>query len=291
MPSRELSVPARLLGFAAVLVLVFWGAVAAGSALGPDRDGSRATSSPGHAGVTEGPSDGGEDGAVDPVRGLAVGDDRFTLRLDRPTVRPGWRTTLAFRIVDRAGRTVRDFDVEHTRRMHLIVVRRDLGAFQHLHPVQGADGRWTVPLTLPEAGTYRVMADFSVDDRPHTLATDLTADGTVRTVPLPPPASSAEADGLQVRLAAGTIRAGEEAALRFTATRDGHPVALQPYLGAAGHLVALREGDLAFLHVHPDADALNFMTTFPSAGRYRLFLQVRAAGQVHTAAFTVEVTR
>ena len=26
---------------------------------------------------------------------------------------------------------------------------------------------------------------------------------------------------------------------------------LQPYLGAYGHLVALRDGDLAYLHVHP----------------------------------------
>jgi hypothetical protein len=82
---------------------------------------------------------------------------------------------------------------------------------------------------------------------------------------------------------------------------------LAPYLGAAGHLVALREGDLAFLHVHPDASDAGagraaFAATFPSAGRYRLFLQYRVApigaiardrppgAQVRTAAFTLEVT-
>lgn len=27
---------------------------------------------------------------------------------------------------------------------------------------------------------------------------------------------------------------------------------LKPYVGAFGHLVALRAGDLAYLHVHPD---------------------------------------
>ena len=66
---------------------------------------------------------------------------------------------------------------------------------------------------------------------------------------------------------------------------------MEPYLGARGHLVALREGDLAFLHVHPDADRLRFTAEFPSAGRYRLFLQFKAGGRVHTAAFTRQVSR
>ena len=66
---------------------------------------------------------------------------------------------------------------------------------------------------------------------------------------------------------------------------------MEDYLGAKGHLVALREGDLAFLHVHPDADRLGFMAEFPTAGAYRLFLQFKTGGRVHTAAFTQEVTR
>ena len=66
---------------------------------------------------------------------------------------------------------------------------------------------------------------------------------------------------------------------------------MQEYLGAKGHLVALRKGDLAFLHVHPDEDRLRFMATFPTAGRYRLFLQFQVDGRMHTAAFTQEVSR
>ena len=68
--------------------------------------------------------------------------------------------------------------------------------------------------------------------------------------------------------------------------RAGRPVALQDYLGAKGHLVALREGDLAFLHVHPDQDRLRFEATLDTRTRYRLFLQFKTGGQVHTAAFT-----
>jgi hypothetical protein len=61
--------------------------------------------------------------------------------------------------------------------------------------------------------------------------------------------------------------------------------------------VALREGDLAFLHVHPTEHgdrhehAVGFGATFPSKGRYRLFLQFKHEGRVHTAAFTQAVSR
>jgi len=86
---------------------------------------------------------------------------------------------------------------------------------------------------------------------------------------------------------------GEESELRFTVTRDGQPVETEPYLGAGGHLVALREGDLAFLHVHPteQGDVIGFGAKFPSEGRYRLFLQFKVAGRVQTVAFTQEVGR
>jgi hypothetical protein len=175
--------------------------------------------------------------------------------------------------------------------MHLIVVRRDLSGFQHLHPTLRADGTWTTPLTLPQAGTYRVFADFSVDGKPTTLADDLQVDGAVSSRALPAPARTAAVDGFRVGLTDGAVRAGEESELTFAVTRGGRRVALQDYLGAKGHLVALREGDLAFLHVHPDADSLRFEATFPNAGRYRLFLQFQVAGRVHTAPFTLEVAR
>jgi hypothetical protein len=259
-----MSAATRLAGFAAVLVLVFAGATVAGGAVDVDR-------------AAPPPREGhGMEMAADPIRGLAVSERGLTLeqRYDGRELR--------FRIADRAGRTVRDFDVEHTKRMHLIVVRRDMTGFQHLHPRQDADGSWSVPLTLREPGAYRVFADFSVGGAPGTLATDLAVDGDVRTTPLPAPATSVRTDGLEVTMGAG---------LRFTVTRGGRPVRLEDYLGAKGHLVALREGDLAFLHVHPDARSLRFEATFPTAGRYRLFLQFQVDGRVHTAAFTQEVGR
>jgi hypothetical protein len=186
--------------------------------------------------------------------------------------------------VGKDGKPVRDFDVEHTKRMHLIVVRRDLSGFQHLHPTQDRDGSWRVALRVDDPGAYRVFADFTLDGERHTLGADLAVDGRFVARPLPAAASVATVDGYRV-----TLDAADEGNLRFSVTRGRKAVDVEPYLGARGHLVALREGDLAYLHVHPDADSLAFMAEFPSAGRYRLFLQFQHEGRVHTAAFTQEV--
>jgi hypothetical protein len=286
-----MSVPAKLAGFAVVLAVLFGAAALAGSAVGPVRDPAKAatrTSDPMGMGGAHGDA---AAAPLQPVRGLAVSDNGLTLKLARTSAQPGKRFDLAFRIVGRDGQTVRDFDVEHTKRMHFIVVRRDMTGFQHLHPTQAADGTWSVPVTLRDAGSYRVYADFSVDGKPQTLADDVSVDGTVRSDELPAPVRTVDVDGLRVSLTEGASHAGEESQLGFTVTRDGRPVAIQDYLGAKGHLVALRQGDLAFLHVHPDENSLRFMATFPTAGRYRVFLQFQTAGRVHTAAFTQEVSR
>jgi hypothetical protein len=285
-----MSVAARLGGFAVVLALVFAAAAFAGSRIDvhPGRQADPRADGPAMGAMRAGAEMAGQ-----AVRGLAVSDDGLTLRLARTAAIPGRPFQLAFRIVDRGGRTVRDFDVEHTKRMHFIVVRRDMTGFQHLHPTQAADGTWSVPVTLRDAGTYRVFADFSVSGKPHTLADDLAADGTVRSRALPAPVRSVDVDGLRVKLTEGARRAGAESRLAFDVTRDGKPVAVEQYLGAKGHLVALREGDLAYLHVHPEGhgDAVSFMTEFPSEGRYRLYLQFKHEGRVHTAEFTQEVGR
>ena len=273
-----MTTPMKLGAFAAALALLFGAAALAGGAVEPLRSDTSAAT---------------DEMAMDAVsvRGLAVSDDTFTMRMANRSARTGKRFELAFRIADDRGATVHDFDVEHTKRMHLIVVRRDLTGFQHLHPIESRDGTWRVPVTLHDAGSYRVFADFAVDGTPHTLADDLSADGAVSWRPLPKPAPVSDTDGFRVRLVEGATRAGEESELRFAVTRGGRPVPTQDYLGAKGHLVALRDGDLAFLHVHPDAEMLNFEATFPSAGSYRLFLQFKVAGRVHTAVFTQEVSR
>jgi hypothetical protein len=292
------SVPKQLATFAVVLAGLFGAGLLAGGLIDPGAPGGEAEAHDAAEAMKEMKAGGESHGAghaVDPVRGLAVAEHGLRVIVDDPELRRGRTEQLRYRIVDDHGQTVRDFDVEATKRMHLILARRDLTGFQHVHPDQAADGSWTIPLRLDEPGSYRLFADFSHDGEVTTLASDLRVDGAADLRPLPPTRTVATSDlGDEVRVEAGDVRAGEEAELRFSVGRGGRPVRVEPYLGAGGHLVALRDGDLAYLHVHPitragAAGPVEFGATFPSPGRYRLFLQFQDAGRVHTVAFTQEV--
>ena len=272
----------------AALPLLFGGAALAGAAIEPHgEDPTARTAEP-----EDHMSDDAHAAAPDPVRGLAVAQDDLRVVVEQPELRRGRTETLRFRIVDEHGAAVRDFDVTHEKRMHLILARRDLTGFQHLHPELAADGTWSADVRLDAAGSYRLFADFSHDDtaaharrRPARRRRRRPARRSPRRS-RPRSATAATTSGSTPADAAP----GKEADLRFTITRDGVPVKTEPYLGAGGHLVALREGDMAFLHVHPMDDGVRFAATFPTAGRYRLFLQFQHEGRVHTVAFTQEVS-
>ncbi len=177
--------------------------------------------------------------------------------------------------------------------MHLILVRRDFQGFQHLHPGQNPDGSWSVKSEPLVPGTYRMFADFSVGGESFTLASDLFVAGEFEPRPLGPVSRKADAgDGYEVEIESPATEGGETVPAEFTVNHNGKPVEeVEPYLGADGHLVALREGDLAFLHTHPQggpggSGPIRFEVEYPTAGRYRLYLQFRHGGGVHTAEFT-----
>jgi hypothetical protein len=231
-------------------------------------------------------------GAAGELSGLAVAGGGYQLVVTDTTLTAGEATPFSFSVLDPEG-PVRQFDEEGGVRMHLIVVRRDLTGYQHLHPTLDDDGRWQTQLTLPDAGVYRAYADFERNGKKTVLASDLFVAGQFSPVTLPAPASSVEVDGYRVELD-GHAEAGTETTITYRVTRAGEPVDVEPYLGAAGHLVALREGDLAYLHVHPLAERLgeiSFAASFPTAGQYRLFLQFKDAGRVQTAPLTLNVGR
>jgi len=276
---------------AGLLAAVFAGApLLASSALtAGERDDTQPGEGPAAGTGDDQPARAGET-STGAVPGVQVAEDGLRLALERSRFASGAAgEPLSFRILDAQGRPVRDFELAHERRMHLIVVRRDLSGFQHLHPTMSSDGTWTTRVDFGEGGTYRGFADFTRAGEQRTLGADVQVGGSFRPRPLPEPARAVSSGGgLKVALRAGQARSGEDARLEFE-VRDGGRVVtarLQPYLGAKGHLVALREGDLAYLHTHPDSDELAFTLSYPSASAYRLFAQFRYQGRIHTAAFT-----
>ena len=152
--------------------------------------------------------------------------------------------TLSFRLTGPDGKPVTDYTTAHDKDLHLIVVRSDGSQFRHVHPSLDSAGTWSIPWRWAAAGSYRVFADFvpAATGETLTLTSTLEVAGDLQPVPLGEDTTESTVDGLTVTLD-GTPAAGTSSMLTFTVTRDGTPVtALQPYLGAAGHLVALRVG-------------------------------------------------
>ena len=288
---ERLGAPARLALFAVALALVGSLAALAGAATHHGR-GVLADDHAGAGPEMEQMTPSGRSRA-DGLASVAGGYSFVAARTRLPL---GRTTAFRFRILDRQGSPVRDIDVDGGVRVHLIVVRRDLVGYQHLHPRLLPDGSWTAGLALAAPGAYRAFADFEIDGTKTVLGQDIFVPGPLVPAALPPATAVTAAGGYAVRLTHAELHAGEATKLHFDVSRDGRPVrAFDSYVGHRGHLVALRDGDLSYSHVHPEPDAgvgeIVFHTALPTAGRYRLFLQFKVGGTVQTAPFTVDVKR
>ena len=271
-----------LAGFAAGIAVVFAAAWGLGQAVGPI-----GTPEPAAHGDVHAPT---EDVPQAQAAGLSLSQDGYRFELERSVVPAAGE--LRFRILDPDDKPLQSYERVHDKELHLIVVRRDLTGYQHLHPTRDAEGTWSTPLSLGQPGPYKVFADFTLRGREQALilATDLTAPGPYTPVPLPAAALAAETDGYQVSLQ-GDLAAGTSSDLAFSIAKGGDEVAdLDRYLGAYGPLVVIRAGDLAYLHVHPEdgpaGPRVPFIAEVPSAGAYRMFLDFQHAGVVRTAQFT-----
>jgi hypothetical protein len=299
----------RVAWFVAGLVVVLIAGFGIGRAVGspPDTDPAVAPAPGGPTddhfadGHTHGPATAG--GGGEPVGGLAISAGGYTLVPETTVLEPGESQFWAFRIEGPDGTPVRAFMVVHEQLLHLVVVRRDLTGYQHLHPTMSLDGTWQTALALPEPGLWRAYADFAVLDATGaqveaTLAVDLTVPGDYRPDPLPEPAAdgAAAVDDLTVSYEGAPAMGTSSPVLFRVFDAAGAPLsepALQPYLGAYGHLVAVRAADLGYLHVHSEPalaeGAVRFWLTAPSPGSYRLFFEFQVDSQVRRAEFTVEV--
>ncbi|MFX0573280.1 hypothetical protein [Nocardia nepalensis] len=283
----------KFAGYALGLAAVFGIALAIGATVGPE-PGESAHDSKAHGAMDEPKSD-------EVPAGLMASENGYTLRLDTPQTTAAANVPLRLRILNRDGAPVTSYVRSHDKDLHLIVVRRDMAVFQHVHPTLDQAGTWSVPLDLTRAGDYRVFADFTPEGGKNmTLGADLRVAGNYDAQALPAPSTIAKVGEYTVTLD-GTVTPGQPSKVVLSVARNGKPVTdLQPYLAAYGHLVALRAADLGYLHVHPDGSpgdgvtpagpGITFYVDAPSAGDYRLFLDFQHEGVVRTAEFTLSVT-
>lgn len=223
------------------------------------------------------------------------------------------------------GAVVKDFAIVHDRPYHLFVVSQDFTHFEHVHPEQNTDGSFTIDLTLPKPGYYRLYSDFlPVGGGPQVIArTVVTArfggDIVSSLAQLESDRSfskTIDRTRVELRIDPAELVAGRIVSLPFHLedVPTGQPVTdLERYLGAWGHALVLSEDGIEYIHAHPTellpepanagmslngrATALTggpdvtFEALFPKTGRYRIWLQFQRQGRTATAWFTVAVRR
>ena len=298
---------ARLGVYAAGLAVVFTGAFAAAGAVVPEEtvrawtqesEGAQHADG-GHGQQLAEPTS--ENSSENLAPGVSMERNGYLLEEISAPESTGQAGELSFTITGPDGAPVTAFETEHEKQAHLIVVRADGTGFRHVHPVMDEAGRWSLPWRWEAAGTYRVYADVVPAGAGENLTLTRTVEVAGAFTPTAPQESTTdEVDGFQVSVE-GELSAGSASELTVSVTRDGQPVTtLEPYLGAYGHLVALRAGDLAYLHVHPEGAEpvpgevsgpdVEFATTAPTPGRYYLYFDFQIDGKGHTAQFALDTT-
>ena len=181
-----------------------------------------------------------------------------------PVVKPGQKATLRFKIFHPGTREpIKKFESVHERQYHLFVISQDMEYFQHIHPEEQPDGTWTIDVTLPKAGYYKVLSDFLPSGgasqfiaRPLVTAGyvgDLAADSAHL---VPDTVLTKTVSDITATLTTDppTFAVGQYGHLTFHLTDavTGRPITdLQTYLGAFGHTLIMSEDMADYVHSHP----------------------------------------
>jgi catechol 2,3-dioxygenase-like lactoylglutathione lyase family enzyme len=259
-----------------------------------------------------------------------VRDYRMDFRTEPGAVKPGQKTTLYFKFRHPGtGEIVKQFERVHEREFHLFVISQDMDFFEHIHPTERPDGTWTIDVTLPKAGYYKVLCDFYPKGgaaqflaRPLVTAGysgDLEAD-MAHLAPDTSLTKTVDDITAAVKFDPETFMVGLYGHMNFllTDTATGRPITdLQTYLGAFGHTLIMSEDMEDYVHSHPldilampddeggppqflippGADLekirggpeVTFEGLMPKPGRYRAWTQFRRNDKIHTFTYTFNV--
>lgn len=190
-------------------------------------------------------------------------------------------------------------------------------------------GEFSVDVIFPTDGPYRMFPDFTPaqsQDNPQLLSVTLYKDVEVgdmskyTTQSVIPDTSGKKTVGeyeISFLFPKQTeLKPQNELIYSLVINKNGQPVKdLENYLGALGHSVILKEGTLDFIHTHPKemqsagntnqghnmqmigketqvttkGPQIDFKTSFPEPGTYRIFTQFQHQGKVLTVDYTVAI--
>jgi hypothetical protein len=216
------------------------------------------------------------------------------------TPKPKTDTTVTIQIEDQNSKSVNKFDINHEKKMHLIVVSKDLSYFDHIHPEYKENGKFEVATQFPAGGDYKMIADYVPTGSTATSKSSWVKVEGAAPAPagiVPDAEKIRTVDGKEVTLSIDHLMAGMDLTLTFHMVDDKtkKPITdLQPYLGAVGHVVIISADTEQYLHVHPiDEKAkgpdAKFMTSFPKSGVYKIWGQFQQNGKTFIVPFVVNV--
>ncbi|WP_028777034.1 hypothetical protein [Shimazuella kribbensis] len=183
-----------------------------------------------------------------------------------------------------------ELEINHEKRLHLIVVSADLKEYYHLHPIDKGNGIFEQAFKLKD-NAYKVFVDIQPKNIAyHNKAIELEV-GQSHSVhhihPLEVDTTFVKSiDNKTVELTIDSLGVHQNTTFRFD-SKNGKP---DPYLGALGHVVILDESAETFIHVHPKSENETvFETHFMKPGIYKLWGEFKFGEQVHAYPFVIEV--
>jgi hypothetical protein len=184
---------------------------------------------------------------------------------------PAHLLTLVITDSEWLGRRFSPLIPDHGKLMHLFLVRDDLTAFAHLHPLMIDSSTFRTSLPPLPPGPYRLYGDIVQENGfTQTLLDSVTLAGTGEAwraddpddswwmsrqpsaISYQPSVSSLEDGSTMTWERDAALVAGRDMEMRFIVRgRDGQPVTLEPYMGMVSHAVITRDDGSVFVHLHP----------------------------------------
>lgn len=233
---------------------------------------------------------------LEQIEKVGSGDIEVTLASSSEKIKEGVEVQLRTSI-QKDGKNAA-LDIIHEKKIHMLVVDEGLTWFDHIHPVEQADGSHLITETFPHGGTYYVFADFKPSGSAGTVhKSTLEVSGNNPAVPDTLKNKwVSNVDGYTLTLINGNdFQTNRPQHLGIQIQKDGKNIAsheMETYLGAIAHVVIIGMSDKKMLHVHPGSNEhvpIHGETHFEKPGIYRMWVQFQLEGVVHTADFTVNV--
>ena len=188
---------------------------------------------------------------------------------------------------------VSQFEVVHTRPVHLLIIEPGLNDYHHEHPIEKGTGQYAFSFTPQTACSYRMWADVQLKgSHQHYIPVDVKGAGNCKEPIDKSVKLEASSQGYDFKLELeGDLKAGEAVFANMSISKEGQPVDhLEPVMGAFAHMVGFYDDYRSIAHIHPmgkeptkdterGGPTLRFHIEPEQSGYLKLFAQVQIHGK------------